>query len=277
MVTAVEFSPLRIAFHELRNVYIATFLLAVLCVWIIRRRLTEPVELVNDSISEGWTNLSSLTEDPVWREPYELYGHYRETQDQLRANKNEIKRLNTALEYAKDAEQNRRQMTSNIAHELKTPLAVIHSYAEGLKEHIAEGKREKYIDVILSESERLDDMVLELLDLSRLQAGKVKLSVEEFSLSELARGVFDRLERAVLAKNLNIEYDLPENCTVTADEARIWQVLENFAANAVKYTPAGGTGLGLAIAKNIVELLGGRCSGAIQKTGRVPIYHLTEN
>ena len=245
MVTAVEFSPLRIAFHELRNVYIATFLLAVLCVWIIRRfirrRLIEPVELVNDSISEGWTNFLSLTKDPDWREPFELVQHYKETQDQLRAGKNEITRLNTALEYAKDAEQNRRQMTSNIAHELKTPLAVIHSYAEGLKEHIAEGKREKYIDVILSESERLDDMVLELLDLSRLEAGKVKLSVEEFSLSELARGVFERLERAAQAKDLRIEYDFPENCTVTADEGRIRQVVENFATNAVKYTPSGGT------------------------------------
>lgn len=50
-------------------------------------------------------------------------------------------------------------MTSNIAHELKTPLAVIHSYAEGLKEHIAEDKRDKYIDVILSETERTDSMV----------------------------------------------------------------------------------------------------------------------
>lgn len=68
--------------------------------------------------------------------------------------RNEITRLNTALEYAKAAEENRRQMTSNIAHELKTPLAVIHSYAEGLKEHIAEDKRDKYVDVILAEAER---------------------------------------------------------------------------------------------------------------------------
>lgn len=72
--------------------------------------------------------------------------------------KSEIERLNTVLDYAKEAEQNRRQMTSSIAHELKTPLAVVHSYTEGLKEHIAEDKRGKYIDVILSETERMDHM-----------------------------------------------------------------------------------------------------------------------
>ena len=94
---------------------------------------------------------------------------------------NEITRLNTALTYAKTAEENRRQMTSHIAHELKTPLAVVHSYAEGLQEHIAEDKRDKYIDVILSETERMDAMVLEMLDLSRLEAGKVKLSRDQFS------------------------------------------------------------------------------------------------
>jgi signal transduction histidine kinase len=132
-------------------------------------------------------------------------------------------------------------MVSNIAHELKTPLAVIHSYAEGLKEHIAEDKRDKYADVILAEAQRADAMVLEMLDLSRLEAGKVKLSREEFSLGELTGSVFGRLDMAIKAKDLQISYVFPESTTVTADESRIWQVVENFATNAVKYTPAGGS------------------------------------
>ena len=154
---------------------------------------------------------------------------------------NELTRLNTALNYAKTAEENRRQMTSHIAHELKTPLAVVHSYAEGLKEHIAEDKRDKYLDVILSETERMDAMVLEMLDLSRLEAGKVKLARDQFSLGELARSVFDRLEMAIQAKELQLTWDLPEDTNLTADEGRIAQVVENFATNAVKYTPPGGS------------------------------------
>jgi signal transduction histidine kinase len=155
--------------------------------------------------------------------------------------RNEITRLNTALEYAKAAEENRRQMTSNIAHELKTPLAVIHSYAEGLKEHIAEDKRDKYVDVILAEAERTDGMVLEMLDLSRLEAGKVKLSRDEFSLADLTKAIFEKLQMAAEAKELQISYEFPEQSTIVADENRIAQVVENFATNAVKYTPAGGS------------------------------------
>ncbi len=131
-------------------------------------------------------------------------------------------------------------MTSHIAHELKTPLAVVHSYAEGLKEHIAEDKRDKYLDVILSETERMDGMVLEMLDLSRLEAGKVKLARDTFSLGDLARSIFAKLERAAEAKELQLTFRFPEDTTITADEGRIAQVVENFATNAVKYTSVGG-------------------------------------
>lgn len=86
-------------------------------------------------------------------------------------------------------------------------LSVIHSYTEGLQEHIAEEKREKYLEVILSETERMDDMVLEMLDLSRLEAGRVKLARDEFSLLTLCRGVFDKLEFALQAKELRITYN----------------------------------------------------------------------
>lgn len=86
-------------------------------------------------------------------------------------------------------------------------LAVIHSYTDGLQEHIAEEKREKYLEVILSETERMDDMVLEMLDLSRLEAGRVKLARDEFSLLTLCRGVFDKLELALQAKELRITYN----------------------------------------------------------------------
>ena len=93
-----------------------------------------------------------------------------ETQRTLSRNKDTTARLERAVKYAQEAEQNRRQMVANIAHELKTPLAIIHSYAEGLRERIAEDKRDKYSDIILSETERMNTMVLEMLDLSRLEA-----------------------------------------------------------------------------------------------------------
>lgn len=81
---------------------------------------------------------------------------------------------------------------------------------------------------------------MEMLDLSRLEAGKVKLSREDFSLPEIIAPVFERLERAIEAKNLVLTLELDENCIINADMARIEQVITNFAVNAVKYTPVGG-------------------------------------
>ena len=246
IMTAMQASPLKIAMSFLRNVYFITFSVALSGFLLIRSRVRKhllvPIQCINEGMAANWAHISVLNEkNPKWKEPFELWEHYRQTQDALRNNKNEISRLTTALHYAKTAEENRRQMTSNIAHELKTPLAVIHSYAEGLKEHIAEEKREKYLDVILSESERTDAMVLEMLDLSRLEAGKVKLSRDDFSLTELTKSVFEKLKLAAQAKELQISFDFRGECILTADESRIAQVVENFASNAVKYTPVGGT------------------------------------
>ena len=245
MVTAIESRPLATAVDKLRNVYIiilAFSLIGVLALRrLIRRNLIEPVVTFNQAVANGWTNIYTPADRPQkYNEADELLEHYQETQRTLSRNKDDITRLERAVKYAQEAEQNRRQMVANIAHELKTPLAIIHSYAEGLREHIAEDKRDKYSDIILSETERMDAMVLDMLDLSRLEAGKVKLSRDSFSLSELAASIFEKLEIAAAAKRLYVEFDFPDDCVILADEVRIGQVIENFATNAVKYTPVDG-------------------------------------
>lgn len=207
----------------------------------IKKHLIQPVRDIADAMEDSWRNTYHTdSASAIWHEIEKLRTGFETEKDRRRMKDNEITRLNAALEYSKTAEENRRQMTSNIAHELKTPLAVIHSYAEGLKEHIAEDKRDKYVDVILAEAERTDGMVLEMLDLSRLEAGKVKLSRDEFSLADLTKAIFEKLQMAAEAKELQISYEFPEQCIIVADENRIAQVIENFATNAVKYTPAGG-------------------------------------
>ncbi len=245
MLTAISGRPLLAAVSALRNVYILTFLIAILGVLIIRRIITiyliKPLKDINEGMENDFTHIQHLIyTPPSWRDPFELFNHYQKTKDRLHINKLELARLTTALDYAKTAEQNRRQMVSNIAHELKTPLAVIHSYAEGLNEDIAVNKREKYLGVILSETERMDAMVLEMLDLSRLEAGKVKLSRDDFSLSTLVQEVFEKLEMVAQAKEITISFDLAKDCVVTADESRITQVITNFVTNALHYTSIGG-------------------------------------
>ena len=245
LIAALRSNPLACAVRALRNIYFVTGVPALILLLIvrsrIRERLLQPVADIANAMAENWKEIYRAEGLPtMWLEAEKLDTCFRQEQDRRRMKDQEIIRLRTALEYAETAELNRRQMTSNIAHELKTPLAVIHSYAQGLKEHIAEEKRDKYIDVILSEVERTDAMVLEMLDLSRLEAGKVKLSRDVFSLCALTRAVFAKLEIALQAKGLRIDFLLPEECQIVADESRMGQVIENFATNAIKYTAAGG-------------------------------------
>lgn len=242
-VTAIRSHPLTCALRALANLYLLTGLLVLALFWLvrrrIRRRLVVPVVEIAAAMEENWRPLYPSAAFP-WAEADALRAAYRAEGDRRQQQDNEVTRLTTALHYAETAEENRRRMTSHIAHELKTPLAVIHSYAEGLKEHIAEEKRERYIDVILAETQRTDGMVLEMLDLSRLEAGRVKLARDDFSPLALTKAVFEKLEPAARAKNLQITFAFPQDFTITADEARMGQVIENFASNAVKYTPPGG-------------------------------------
>ena len=237
---AVQVSPLQMAFIGLLKFHAVTLLiLAVVLLLIyrgIRKKLVTPMRRLQEYVAEGSLHMPE-PEECWWKEPYEVYVQPRNAIHEL---KKEVKQLNTALDYAHDAEENRKRMISNITHELKTPLAVIHSYAEGLKEGIAADKQDHYLEVILEEAERMDGMVLEMLDLSRLEAGKVRLASDRFSLLELTRSVFGKLEPLVTEKSLEVEYLWPEDFLITADEGRMAQVITNLATNAIKYSPEGG-------------------------------------
>ena len=206
--------------------------------WNIRRKLTEPLDLIIGAYAADRVSLN-YNWNP-WAELQALGRHFDRTQPERHQAKTEVQRLTTALEYAENAEKHRRQMVSSIAHELKTPLAIIHSYAEGLQSGISAEKRDRYLTVILEETERMDGLVMEMLDLSRLEAGKVKLSTDTVVPAALIRDVFSRLEPAAAEKELQIELNLGKDFTITADEARLEQVIRNFAHNAIRYTPQGG-------------------------------------
>lgn len=247
--SVVSFSPLWVAMSALAEIYLVTFLLAAFAVFvtlkIIHRNLTQPIAVLNAHLSSRW--ISVLKKQSRWREPLELEQRFTELSEtvktqnsELRRKENEINRLKQSLSYAKQAEENRRSMISAVAHELKTPLAVIHGYTEGLQENIAEEKKDQYLATILSESERMDELVMEMLDLSRLEAGRVTLSRDTFSLTELIQSVFDRLAREIEKKTLRLTFDLRCEKQVHADEGRLQQVILNLASNAVRYTPAGG-------------------------------------
>ena len=237
---AIRVSPLKIAFVGLLGFYVVTLLiLAVILLLIhrgIRKKLVRPMQFMLKLVAED-SNYMPEPEEYWWEEVYELYAQSHNANHKV---KQEVNQLKTALEYAKNAENNRKRMISNITHELKTPLAVIHSYAEGLQEGIAGDNQDHYLDVILEETDQMDGMVLEMLDLSRLEAGKVRLASDRFSLPELTKRVFEKLKPLMQEKELEVEYLWSQDYQVTADEGRMTQVVTNLATNAIKYSPEGG-------------------------------------
>ena len=238
---AIRCWPVQYALLRLIPAYLVSFALILLLLRLllksIRRHLTDPMQTMIRNLVRDYP----IAPGSGWHEPYALETILKGEQAQRRQLVNDNQQLQTSLDYAKNAEENRRQLVSNITHELKTPLAIIHSYAEALQSGIAEEKKEKYLSTILEEAERMDAMVLEMLDHSRLESGKVKLSADYFSLFKLTESIAEKLAPAMAERNLQLYWGLTNDCFLTADEARMGQVVTNLLTNAVRYTPDGGT------------------------------------
>ena len=132
-----------------------------------------------------------------------------------------------------------RELTNAVAHELKTPLALLRSYAEGLQEDIAPDKRAQYLEVIMAASDQMAAMVNSLLDLSRMKAGKTAFAPAPVALDQIVASVFRALERPMETAGVALALDLAP-CTVSGEEGRLSLVVSNLAANALKHTPTGG-------------------------------------
>ena len=131
-----------------------------------------------------------------------------------------------------------RAFTRAAAHELKTPLAVLRTHAEALREDIAPARRGEYLDVVLDESDRMAALVGSLLELSRMEEGGA-LHREVLAMDALVRAVFDRLALPLERKGLHLKLNL-EPGQVFGDRARLESAVENLASNALRYTPEGG-------------------------------------
>ena len=238
---AIRCWPVQYAVWRMIPTYLVSFGLVAVALWLILRSIKWNVTNTLDMLVHRLTTDAPIEHLSRWKEPHALEAILKGEQAQRRSLVNDNQQLRSSLEFAKNAEENRRQLVSNITHELKTPLAIIHSYAEALQSGIAEEKKEKYLATILEEAERMDAMVLEMLDHSRLESGKVKLSADHFSLLKLTEGIAEKLAPALEERQLRLSWGFHNDCFLTADEARMGQVVTNLLTNAVRYTPDGST------------------------------------
>lgn len=159
----------------------------------------------------------------------------------------ELKTANNELR--KDIDQKtkiddmRKEFLSHVSHELKTPIALIQGYAEGLKENISddEESREFYCEVIADEADKMNTMVKKLLDLNEIEFGQDKVHMERFDVVELLQNLTASTAILFQKKNVTLEFDATCPIYVWADEFMIEEVLSNYISNALHHVVEGGT------------------------------------
>lgn len=154
----------------------------------------------------------------------------------------EINELSKSLNYAcselSKTEDLRRELMANVSHDLKTPLTMIKAYAELIRDvtHNDEEKMNKNLNTIIEETDRLNILVNDILELSKIKSNSSPLDLEEFDLNELIKTILTRYEIYIEKENYNIIYKEQKDVIIKADKKRIEQVIYNLINNAINYT-----------------------------------------
>ena len=219
-----------------------SILIAGIFASVISKKFTNPILELND-IAKNMSNLN-----------FEQKYRIKDTDDEINnlgksinimSDKLEktIKQLrNTNIELEKDIEEKsqidemRKQFISDVSHELKTPIALIQGYAEGLVENVNSDEESKkfYAEVILDESNKMDALVKQLLELMKLEYGKREFNNNKFNIIELINEEIRKCEVMLKDKNIKVEFENKDEIFVIGDEFYIDQVITNYFTNAIK-------------------------------------------
>ena len=213
-------------------ILIISALVGLLAIWFITRKLNPIIKGINE-FREGHldTRINVKSEGELDR----IGLVFNEMADQIEQNIQELKGVDNL----------RRELISNVSHDLRTPVASIQGYAETLmlKKHTIQPKeREKYLQIIFNSCGRLKKLVEDLFELSKLQAQQVKPNAEPFSIAELVYDIANKYriisQKKGISVNTVVAKDVP---LVKADISMIDRVLQNLIDNAVKYCEEGDT------------------------------------
>ena len=230
-----------IATRFLLYIGLGAILISGIVIYILSRRFSKPIlELAEISEKMSEMDFNAKYEGKEKNEIGVLGNSINKMSSNLEMTISELKEANEQLkkdnELKTQIDEMRKEFISNVSHELKTPIALIQGYAEGLKEgvNVAED-RDYYCDVIMDESAKMNIMVKKLLTLNQLESGADILQKEEFDLSALIKNYVQSSEILTSAKEVKVNLNVGDECMVFADEFKIEEVLMNFFSNALNH------------------------------------------
>ena len=148
------------------------------------------------------------------------------------------KKLKNDINYQKKIDKMRREFVANVSHELKTPLSLLLSYSENLRDNIDSIDKDYYCNTIIDETNKMNLMVKELLDLSAIESGLNGMNIEPFSFSRFLSGIIDKMK--LFLDKFKVTTDIEDNIILSGDKHYLEQAIKNYITNAISHTDPGG-------------------------------------
>ena len=216
--------------------------IAVISIIMLSKRITNPiVQLSGLSKRMAELDFDARYTGHAGNEIDQLGENFNKMSDTLEETISELKTANVELqkdvELKNQIDEVRKEFLNNVSHELKTPIALISGYAEGLKDNIADDaeSREFYCDVIIDEANKMNTMVKKLLTLNQLEFGNDQTVMERFDLTALINGVISGMRLLISEKGATVSFKVSEPVYVWGDEFKIEEVVTNYMSNALNH------------------------------------------
>lgn len=217
-------------------------ILSGIVIWVVTKKITKPIsELTDLSVKMSNLDFEAKYSSKSGNEIDVLGDNFNRMSQQLENTISELKSANNQLQ--KDIEdkikidQMRKEFLDNVSHELKTPIALVQGYAEGLKENITDDPEsmEFYCDVIMDEAAKMNKLVKNLLTLNQLESGHDMPHMERFDMTALLNGVLQKMNIMIQQKEAEIIFDSEKAEYVWADEFKVEEVVTNYISNALNH------------------------------------------
>lgn len=205
---------------------LAASAVSVIIAYVFSLRLSKPLKQIN--------NAAKIIADGEFSKRLDIHSN-----DEIGQLANSFNHMVVALE---NLENMRRGFIANVSHELRTPMTSIRGFIDGILDGIIPpDKHKEYLMIVRDETDRLNRLVNDLLDLARMESGEIHLSYKPFNINELIRRCIIKFENMIIEKEIQIEATFEtEEMYVNADSDAIERVIYNLIHNALKFTPQEG-------------------------------------